>query len=71
MAFLGGFLTEVLKWFLPALGGWILKELHVAWQDYQEKKTAEAATKKAIDADKAANTPTERDNAAKGIADNV
>jgi len=71
MAFLSGILSQVVVSLLSAVGGWLIHYFQVAAKDAADKKAADAATQKAIDDDKAAVTPGERDSAAKGISDNL
>lgn len=71
MAFLGGILSTVLTHLLTALAAWAAAKFHSWFVDNQQKKAAEEKTQKAVDADKQAVTPAERDNAAKGVADDV
>ncbi len=71
MTFLSGIISSVIVSLLSGLGGWLLHYFQVAAADAAAKKAADAATQKAVDADKAAVTPGDRDNAAKGIADNL
>lgn len=71
MVFLSGIISSVIVSLLSGLGGWLLHYYQVKAADAAAKKSAEAATQSAVDADKAAVTPGERDNAAKGISDNL
>lgn len=71
MSFLSGIASNVIISLLSALGGWLIRHFQEMYKDSQAKKVDEAATQKAVDADKAAVTPAERDSSAKGIADNL
>jgi hypothetical protein len=64
-------ITNVVTALVSALGGWLLHYFQTAAKDKAAQTAADAATQKAVDDDKAAVTPEERDNAAKGISDNV
>jgi hypothetical protein len=71
VAFLSGIASNIVLSVLSALGGWLVRHFQEMYKDSKQKKADEAATQKIVDADKAAITPAERDNAAKGIADNL
>lgn len=71
MTFLTGLISSIVMSLLSALGGWLIHYFQVSAADAAAKKAAEAASQAAVDADKAAVTPGDRDNAAKGIADNL
>lgn len=71
MAFLSGVFSSVVMSLLSALGGWLLHYFQVAAKDRADQQAADAATLAAVAADKSANTKEERDNAAKGISDNL
>lgn len=64
-------LTAVITNLVAALAGWLVRHFQEIAKDNAAKKADEEATKKAVDADKAAVTPAERDSSAKGIADNL
>lgn len=64
-------IATVITNLLSALGGWLIRHLQEIAKDNAQKAADEAATQKAIDADKAAVTPAERDNAAKSVSDNI
>lgn len=55
---------------LSALGGWILKVIHIWWQDRQETAANEAKVAAAQKALEDAKTKQELDDAAKNIAGN-
>jgi len=71
MAFLSGIISSVVMSLLSAVGGWLIHYFQVAAKDAADQKAADAATLAAIAADKGASTKEERDNAAKGISDNL
>ncbi len=70
MTFLSGILSNVIISLLSALGGWLLKTLHIWWQDKQEASVDEKKTADATRALQDAKTKEELDAAAKGIANN-
>lgn len=70
MAFLSSVAGYVVTAILSALGGWLLKVLHIYQKDNADKAADEARTAAAQKALEDAKTQEELDNAAKGIADN-
>lgn len=64
-------IATVITNLVSALGGWLIRHFQEIAKDNAQKAADEAAAKKAVDDDKAAVTPAERDNAAKGIAENL
>lgn len=68
---LSGILSTVITSLVSALMGWLVRHFQEVAKDAAQKKADEDATKKALDDNKAAVTPAERDNAAKGIADDL
>lgn len=66
-----GVLSTVITSLISALAGWLVRHFQEIIKDAAQKKADDAATQKAVDANKAAVTPAERDNGAKGIADNL
>lgn len=68
MTFLTGLISSIVMSLLSALGGWLLHYFQAAAADAAAKKEADAATQAAVDADKAAQTPGERDDSASAIA---
>ncbi len=68
---LSGIISTVITSLISALAGWLVRHFQEIIKDAKAKKADEAETQKAIDANKAAVTPAERDSAAKNIASNL
>jgi hypothetical protein len=65
------FLSGVIVSLLSSIAGYLVHYFQVMYAGWQQKTAAEAATQAAVNADKNANTTQERDDAAKGVVDNI